>query len=303
LEGGYRKPPDSGWQNHRFKMKKKTAYCLLMACACLAQLNSALAESVLQTRSQQANAVIAQNNTIAVTEVFEQNEQAVNGIYLNTWAKGIFTFDSVQTVVLENIAVQCPLTGGSAVFRTTGAAAVIASNNSIAADSIYDENEKTLHDIYLKTVVKGLPLTLAQKAQVLSIAGQCPEVGGYSTYWARAWHSALTGVLIAPQGCEGVEERSQSEASIELKLPEAWLSIFPNPAQQNVTIEYSIPEDWEQPSLLVLNAIGNTVAEHHVDPALSIIKLPVGDLPNGIYFLQIASGKKKTGVQNLIIIR
>jgi PKD repeat protein len=188
--------------------------------------------------------------------------------------------------------------------RTAGAASVIASNNAITTDSIYDENEKTLLGIYLNTVVKSLPPTLVQKALIEGIAKQCPEVGGYSTYWARAWHSILTGVLIAPLGCEGVEERSQSEwPETDLKLTEARFSLFPNPAQQDVTIEYSLPADWEHPRLVISSIAGIAVAEYYVDPAISTLKLPVGDLPNGIYFLQIASGNKKTGVQNLIIIK
>ena len=83
----------------------------------LTQAQDTLLSGIQVQRTANAGPVIAGNNAITVTEVFEQNEQTVNDIYLNTWAKGIFTFDSVQTASLENIAFQCPLTGGSAVFR------------------------------------------------------------------------------------------------------------------------------------------------------------------------------------------
>ena len=60
--------------------------------------------------------LIAQNNAIAVTDIWEQNEKAVNHIFLNTIAKGI-PLNTTQVALLKAIAVQCPLTGGSAVFR------------------------------------------------------------------------------------------------------------------------------------------------------------------------------------------
>jgi hypothetical protein len=41
----------------------------------------------------------------------------VTNIYLETIAKGIYDFEDNQKLLLENIANQCPYTGGTAVFR------------------------------------------------------------------------------------------------------------------------------------------------------------------------------------------
>ena len=188
--------------------------------------------------------------------------------------------------------------------RTTGAAAVIASNNSIAADSIYDENEKTLHDIYLKTVVKGLPVTLAQKAQVLSIAGQCPEVGGYSTYWARAWHSILTGEVILPTGCQGIEERSRESKSLPNAAVESnTINVFPNPAQDEVSATYTLNPDWHNAKLVLLNSMGQIKAEYYLVKIKGQITISLASLPDGVYFLQARSGNKKSAVTKFIVIR
>jgi PKD repeat protein len=83
----------------------------------------------------------------------------------------------------------------------------------------------------------------------------------------------------------------------------AIFKVSPNPAQQDVTIEYLLPVDWERPRLLISSATGTVVAEHPVDPALSILKLPVGDLPNGIYILQFQAGNAKSQLEKLIILR
>lgn len=82
----------------------------------LSLLNSALVKSVLQARSAAANSVIAQNNAITVTDIWEQNEKTVNHIFLNTIAKGI-PLNTTQFNLLKAVANQCPYEGGTAVFR------------------------------------------------------------------------------------------------------------------------------------------------------------------------------------------
>ena len=59
--------------------------------------------------------LIAQNNAIAVTDIWEQNEKTVNHIFLNTIAKGI-AVNNTQLDLLRSIAGQCPYEGGTAVF-------------------------------------------------------------------------------------------------------------------------------------------------------------------------------------------
>ena len=60
--------------------------------------------------------LIAQNNAISTTGIWEENEKTVNHIFLNTIAKGI-AVNSTQTNLLRSVAGQCSYEGGSAVFR------------------------------------------------------------------------------------------------------------------------------------------------------------------------------------------
>lgn len=60
--------------------------------------------------------LIAQNNAIAVTDIWEQNEKAVNHIFLNTLVKRIAP-NGTQLNLLRSVAAQCPYEGGTAVFR------------------------------------------------------------------------------------------------------------------------------------------------------------------------------------------
>ncbi|MCB0578572.1 MAG: T9SS type A sorting domain-containing protein, partial [Phaeodactylibacter sp.] len=57
------------------------------------------------------------NNSISASEVFEANEQDVNALFLETVAVGIDTFTETQITALWELANQCPLSGGDAVFK------------------------------------------------------------------------------------------------------------------------------------------------------------------------------------------
>ena len=62
--------------------------------------------------------VLTSANTSAPTsELIEANQKQVNDIYLGTVAKDIDSFTAAQASQLFDIANQCPMLGGNAVFR------------------------------------------------------------------------------------------------------------------------------------------------------------------------------------------
>ncbi len=56
------------------------------------------------------------NNQVSAQVSPEANEKALNTVYLETYAQGIYQLNSSQLSIVENIASQCPYTGGNAVF-------------------------------------------------------------------------------------------------------------------------------------------------------------------------------------------
>lgn len=76
-----------------------------------------IASSINNTRNDQADDIDSQNAQVSETNNIELNESLVNDIYLATIARDIFEFDSYQSETLYDIATQCPLAGGNAVFR------------------------------------------------------------------------------------------------------------------------------------------------------------------------------------------
>ena len=91
-----------------------------------------LMQPVLGQRISDASTLASQNAVITADSVFELNERMIKDIYLNTLAQGITEFDGTQLASLESIAGQCPLTGGSAVFKARSLLAMVQ-------DFIYDD--------------------------------------------------------------------------------------------------------------------------------------------------------------------
>ncbi len=191
------------------------------------------------------------------------------------------------------------------VNRTTAANNVIAFNNGILTNAVHDQNEKTLLGIYLNTEAKNLPMTLAQKAQVLGIAEQCPESGGYVTYWARAWYTALTGILVGPQGCMSVGERSGTTGKQEGEpIPTVGqFQIAPNPAQDFVTVTFDPQSDWEDASIVLLDAAGLARLTQKIEHGDKETTLSIQNLPNGVYWVSLKPDGHATSVQKLVILR
>lgn len=189
--------------------------------------------------------------------------------------------------------------------RTTAATSIISTNGSISVTEQYELNEKTLLDLYLKTEAQNLPTALVQKAQILSIANQCPESGGYSTYWARAWYYDMTGILVKPAGCLYAEERSSEGSGIEQPAAQAedTFTLTPNPAQEFVMVHLGTGSNWEGATLTLLDANGAVRMTEMIEKEMKEIKLPTASLANGLYWVSIKTKEVAPKVKTLVILK
>ena len=84
----------------------------------LTSVNSDITNFIQVFQSQRAIEVqttVGQNSAITTSGVHEDNEKAVNGAMLSATVQG--GPDAAQVTILDAIASQCPLSGGTAVFR------------------------------------------------------------------------------------------------------------------------------------------------------------------------------------------
>ncbi len=104
-------------------------------------------------------AATAQNNALAPANTIEANYQTAYTIYLNTLAINYDTIDSLQYVQLYNIAMQCPLEGGKAVFlartmlnRLMNTSIIFPNNCDSVIDTVLHRPRKFIdggnHNIY-----------------------------------------------------------------------------------------------------------------------------------------------------------
>ncbi|MEM1322247.1 MAG: T9SS type A sorting domain-containing protein [Bacteroidota bacterium] len=75
-----------------------------------------LVEQLADEREKTVTDIVTDNSTLSDGEVFEANQKAFNQVYLETVASGDFDFSTAQVATLEDIANQCPWSGGDAVF-------------------------------------------------------------------------------------------------------------------------------------------------------------------------------------------
>lgn len=184
-------------------------------------------------------------------------------------------------------------------YRGLQADTLIAANGNIGTTAAYSENEKILHDLYLKTVTKNLPPTLAQKAQIKEIAEQCPLTGGPVVYRARAWHAAITGEFLQPEICSGVSERS-SATEQQTAIETTDMAVYPNPASGKVTVEYSAGKGQ---TLQLFNYAGTEVFRLPLAEGFNRIELNVQNLPAGLYVCKIVQGPGQILSKKVVVLK
>lgn len=94
-----------------------TAAGLQTNITALVALNQQALDLAANSRVLTAEAVKNSNASIGTGELIEANEKMVNAIYLNTLAKDVDAFTESEALDLFDVANQCPLMGGTAVYR------------------------------------------------------------------------------------------------------------------------------------------------------------------------------------------
>jgi hypothetical protein len=113
----------------------------------LAEYNSTVMELAQNGKVLTAESVRTANAALGATELTESNAKAVNEIHLATIGKEIDDFTTEQTSTLFDMANQCPMVGGNAVFRARALYSLIDDGHS------YDDELLCLqHGIVVKNL-------------------------------------------------------------------------------------------------------------------------------------------------------
>jgi hypothetical protein len=168
--------------------------------------------------------------------------------------------------------------------RLSGVAAALAYLASIAPTNAYEANEKRVLQIFLQSVVSGLRPSTGMLDTLRSIGSECPFVNGPVVYNARSLYTGFTGVTMSDVDCPEVGNRS-NEQKKPFAANIAGIMLYPNPANDVLTIY--LPEDFDrgQYRLTLSNVLGDTVSETQIYSGSN--EVAIKNLPSGAYFARI----------------
>ena len=99
-------------------------------------------------------------------------------------------------------------------------------------------------------------------------------------------------VTVIPMGSGGSDEYDQEEKVFEKQLGEQSIKIYPNPTRGNLSVKIDNMEDVSTSSIAVYNSVGVMVKQ--LQEVTDYNDVNISEQPNGVYFMVITIGDKKT---------
>jgi len=78
-------------------------------------------------------------------------------------------------------------------------------------------------------------------------------------------------------------------------------NLYPNPANENAFLRYSIQGDVKDVKFSLYNVLGATVREYSLDRQSQQLTIDTRQLPNGVYFYQLTVDGQKVATKKLLI--
>jgi hypothetical protein len=186
-------------------------------------------------------------------------------------------------------------------IRALDAGDLLEQNSDLPdLETPYAANEKAVNDILLRMVVSGIfTFSVPDSLALESIAAGCPLADGEAVLWARA---LLALSLESPRVYDD-EAACGAERALSAKAPKNdYLSVYPNPASDHLTIRYDPTENGDQ-LLLIFNNLGQLVLSAWLPGDQDRIKIATGRLPAGIYWYHVAGDQQAPASGGFIIHR
>lgn len=191
-----------------------------------------------------------------------------------------------------------------------------AANALITSSLATELNEKAMNEIYFDVLEKGIDsLTTAQKAAIEALADDCPFVSGRGVYKARGLYDMYhPGVDYDDRyTCNGsykngdaysederIREEMDRKIEAMLSAGQNKVTLYPNPANENLTIKYMIGKE-SKASLEIVDMIGNVQMSLDLKSEVQIVTANVGQLPTGAYIYRFIVDGRQMQTGKLLI--
>jgi len=168
------------------------------------------------------------------------------------------------------------------LHRAATAANLLSLNGTLADSAAYQANEKSVNQIFLQTVALGnLDFNESQITVLQDIAESCPLSDGEAVLRARAMLEVLqnSAVIYDDVSICGIGERTDNNKMIVKSA----LSVYPNPANDLLNIEYSNAENADM-QFVIFNAQGQIVREVALRGGVGTVQVSLQGIPSGVYW-------------------
>ena len=177
---------------------------------------------------------------------------------------------------------------------------IISQNAAVTTSLIFETNKKTVNDIYLNTVAKGIiEFTPSQLTDIESIAFQCPLTGGSAVYEARSLLMLQMDTIYDDNLlCAGAQSMRRNDETAS--VAKSGFHLYPNPAKDQVTL--LMPNEVLAGKVVLINAQGALVSELKLKEKSRTAVINTGQLVEGIYLLNVFDGNRKVHSEKLVIV-
>jgi hypothetical protein len=171
--------------------------------------------------------------------------------------------------------------------RTTTGNTLLTQYANLSAPHVFEQNEKTVADIYLQTFARDRYDLSGVRVQTLeSVAYQCPISGGDAVLLAREILAAIdTTVRLYDDGslCQSAQKLSSNQ---QIALAIGWFKMSPNPASDLLYLQYELGASGGYQFHLT-NLLGQNCLTVALKSGRQQESLVMSSLPEGVYFWHI----------------
>ena len=178
------------------------------------------------------------------------------------------------------------------------------ANSSIIANNTPDEYEQIMNEVEIAYQTGGISVLQSRYNDVLSIAVQCPHVGGKAVYKARSLMALLNDTIEYDDAsvCTQAGYRKAANNKQQKEETRGDIKIVPNPANDKVTITLSnnmsgICE------ILFYDVVGKLILSKELDCNQKIHSFNIKNLSEGMYTVKVKQTTHVSEQFKLIIAR
>ena len=184
-------------------------------------------------------------------------------------------------------------------------------NNSINSSNTLEMNMKQVNGYQLKWICGGIDsLTQLEQDSLGVLAKMCPFVGGTAVYKARSIYHEIEPIDlddIVVCNAAGVYKNGNTTEDEEIidplllqALDNKELNIYPNPANTQITVDYSLNLN-EEGMLVMYDMLGREYMRTSLLANVSRVTINISSLPKGLYLCKYMVNNSYRSTKKLVI--